>query len=232
MIKATDNNPLHEVIMRRKSVRAFLDRDVPHDVVKRILEVASRAPSGGNIQPWSIDVLTGKSLEQLSASILDARRTRAEPESEYNYYPEEWFDPFLSRRRKVGWAMYSLIGVEKGDTVGSRAHHDRNFTFFGAPVGMILSVDRRLGDGALIDVGFFLQGIALAAAAVGLGTCMQAAFAPYHQIIRDQLGLDPTMKVLCGIALGYEDKDAKINALHSEREPVSGFARFHDKVLT
>ena len=228
MTTTSGNTPIHDVMIRRKSVRAFLDRDVPRDVIERILEVAARAPSGSNTQPWSIDVLTGKSLKRLSAHILDAREAAAEPASEYQYYPEEWFDPFLSRRRKVGWALYNLIGVEKGDTVGSRAHHDRNFTFFGAPVGMILSVDRRLGDGALIDVGFFLQGIALAAGAMGLGTCVQAAFAPYHQIIRDQLGLDPIQKVLCGVALGYEDKDAKINALRTEREPVSGFSRFHD----
>lgn len=220
---------IHDTLAERGSVRAYLDKAVPPGMVRRVLASAATAPSGNNTQPWLVDVVTGEAKERLSAAILAHRASGAQaPEPDYPYYPEEWPEPYLSRRRAVGWALYDLIGIKKGDVEGSRAHHDRNFDFFGAPVGLVLSIDRRLGHGAYIDAGLFMQALAVAALAEGLGTCMQAAFAPYCEIIRRDLGLEAGRKVLCGISLGYPDPNAPINGLRTGRVEVDAFARFHE----
>ena len=126
-----------------------------------------------------------------------------------------------------GWELYGLLGIQKGDRAKSRAWQDENFRFFGGPVGLILTRDRRLGLGALLDLGMFMQGVAVAARSFGLDTCPQAAFAHYHAIIRSELRLAPEDMVMCGMALGYTDMSAPANRLHTERELVSGFATFH-----
>jgi nitroreductase len=133
----------------------------------------------------------------------------------------------LSRRRQIGWDLYHLLGIEKGDRAAARRWHDQNFTFFGAPVGMVLTIDRRLGLGALIDLGMFIEAVAIAARAFGLETCPQAAFGAYHRIIRDTLALPPEEMVICGLALGFEDRDAVPNRLRTSRVPVEGFVSFH-----
>jgi nitroreductase len=216
-----------QALTTRRSTRAFLPRGVPRDQIARLLTLAAQAPSGNNTQPWQVDVLTGAALHRLGAALLAERHARAPlPPPEYNYYPAEWPEPHLARRRANGWALYNLIGVQRGDRAGAMAHHDRNFTFFGAPVGLILSIDRRLGQGALIDAGLFLQSLTLAAQAEGLATCLQAAFTPHHKTIRSHLQLTPHL--VCGVALGHPDSDAVINRLVPPREPVEAFARFHE----
>ncbi|APX26177.1 hypothetical protein Ga0080559_TMP201 (plasmid) [Salipiger profundus] len=218
-----------EALTSRRSTRAFLDRPVPRAQITRILSLAAQAPSGNNTQPWQVNVLTGAALERLASALLAERRDGAPlPPPEYDYYPAEWPEPHLSRRRENGWALYSLIGVQRGDRAGAVAHHDRNFTFFGAPVGLILSIDRRLGQGALIDVGIFLQSLTLAARAEGLGTCLQAAFAPHHRTIRASLLMEAHQMVICGIALGHPDPESEINRLTPPREPVEVFTRFNE----
>lgn len=212
----------------RTSVRGYLDRPVPRETVERILRAAARAPSGNNSQLWRVHVLTGPARDKLGDVILAARQDSADdPAPEYDYYPESWPEPYRSRRRANGWELYGLLGIEKGDRAKSRAWHDENFRFFGAPVGLILTRDRRLGLGALIDLGMFLEGVAVAARGLGLDTCPQAAFAHYHAIIRRELRLAPEDMVICGMSLGYADMAAAANRLHTEREPVPGFAIFH-----
>jgi len=224
-----DSNLIHAALVARSSIRAYLNEPVPMTVVRRILASAATAPSGNNTQPWLIDVVTGGAKRRLSEAILDQRAgDTAEPKPEYPYYPDAWPEPYLSRRREIGWALYKLIGVKRGDVKGSREHHNRNFVFFGAPVGIILSVDRRLGHGAYIDAGLFLEALAIAAQSEGLGTCMQASFAPYAETIRRELGRDSGCKILCGVALGYPDPEAPINTLRPGRVPVETFARFHN----
>jgi nitroreductase len=215
---------IHGALAGRRSIRAYLDRAVAPETVRRVLASAATAPSGNNIQPWLVEVVTGTAKRRLTEAILAAEPS---PAADYPYYPEAWFEPYLSRRRQVGWSLYGLIGVKKGDIEGSRAHHDRNFDFFGAPAGLILSVDRRLGHGAYIDAGLFLQSLALAAVAEGLGTCIQAAFASYHDTIRDVLGLSSERKVLCGVALGYPDPHSPLYGLRPPRLNPSAFATFH-----
>ena len=214
-------------ITSRRSVRAFLPKPVSDETVKDILRVAARAPSGTNMQPWKVYVVTGERKEALSRAILDSgvRPEKIEWE-EYRYYPDQFFEPYQTRRRTVGFALYSLLEIGRRDVERMREQHDRNFTFFDAPVGLIFTIDRRLNVGSWLDHGMFLQNVMVAARGRGLHTCPQAAFAPYHRQIRPLLDLADEEIVVCGMALGYEDESKPENALRSERVPVEEFVTF------
>ena len=219
------------VIAARRSIRAFLPRPVPPDIVADILDVAARAPSGVNTQPWKVHVLTGAALASLSLAIVtefDNPESAGKHVAEFNTYPDKWMAPYVERRRKVGWDLYGLLGITKGDARRMHAQVRRNYEFFGAPVGLIFVVDRVMAQGSMLDYGMFMQNVMLAAKARGLDTCPQAAFAPYHQVIRAELQLPPEQMVMCGMALGHADHDAIENTLQTVREPASTFAVFHD----
>ncbi|MDO8931713.1 MAG: nitroreductase [Rhodocyclaceae bacterium] len=216
-------------IESRRSLRAFRQTPVERAVVERLLAVAARAPSGTNMQPWHVQVLTGGARDALVAAVCAA--FDGEPEAhqyEYDYYPEEFFEPYLGRRRKVGFDLYKLVGIAKGDAAAMRAQHRRNFEFFGAPVGLIFTIDRRLGKGSWFDYGMFVQNLMVAARARGLDTCPQAAWAQYHRVISAQLALPPEQMVVCGMALGFADHDDPANALVTERAPLADFTVFRD----
>jgi nitroreductase len=218
-------------ITSRRSIRAFLPTPVPQDVVERILEVASRAPSGTNTQPWKVYVLTGAAKQGLSAKIQASFAANPKQEGlkdEYDYYPAEWRSPYIDRRRKVGFALYNLLGIGKGDVARMQAQAARNYDFFDAPVGLIFSIDRIMGQGSWMDYGMFLQNIMVAARARGLDTCPQAAFTPYHQIIHEHVGMPANEMLVCGMSLGYANHQAIENTLVTEREPVSAFTTFLD----
>jgi nitroreductase len=222
-------NAVDAAITSRRSIRAFLDKPVERTDIERILEVAARAPSGTNTQPWKVYVLTGQARVALSDAILavhtDPARSREHSE-EYAYYPREWVSPFIDRRRKVGWDLYGLLGLSREDKAGMAAQHARNFRFFDAPVGFIFTIDRVMEQGSWLDYGMFLQNIMVAARGRGLDTCPQAAFTQYHRIIAEQLHLPPNETVVCGMALGWADPDKIENSLITEREPVTGFVQF------
>lgn len=211
----------------RRAVRAFLPDPVDEQVIRDILEVAARAPSGTNMQPWKVYVTTGAVKQKLSDAILNSgiRAEKVEWE-EYKYYPDKFFEPYLSRRRAVGYALYELLGIGRREVDRMRAQHDRNFVFFDAPVGMIFTIDRRLNMGSWIDHGMFLQSVMIAARGRGLHTCPQAAFAPYHREIRPVLGLSDDEIVTCGMALGYEDTSKPENELRTARAPLEEFVTF------
>jgi nitroreductase len=221
-------------IASRRSIRAFLPTPVPRQTVEDILAVSSRAPSGVNTQPWKVTVLTGAAKEALSRKILAAHDANAASGStgadvgEYDYYPTEWVAPYVDRRRKVGWDLYGLLGIAKGDKARMHAQHGRNYTFFDAPVGMIFSIDRILRQGSWLDYGMFLENVMIAARGRGLDTCPQAAFIGFHAIIHEHLALPASEMVVCGMALGHADESAPENRLQTEREPVARFARFLD----
>jgi nitroreductase len=220
-----------EALRTRRSVRAYLPTPVPRETIESILEVASRAPSGTNTQPWQVHVLTGQSKLALSRAIRAAHddpAERARHTEEYAYYPTEWRSPYIDRRRKVGWDLYSLLGIGRNDKERMHAQHGRNYDFFDAPVGLMFTIDRVLQQGSWLDYGMFLQSIMVAARGRGLDTCPQAAFMQYHRIISAHLGLGDDHMVVCGMSLGHADPTAVENTLHTEREPVSGFATFHD----
>jgi nitroreductase len=220
-----------EAILSRRSVRAFLPTEIPRAQIEELLTIASRAASGTNIQPWHVHVLTGERKRRLSQRILAAFNDPVEAEkhkSEFSIYPETWISPYIDRRRKVGWDLYSLLGIGKGDRERTHAQHAKNFDFFGAPVGMIFTIHRVLGYAAWIDYGMFLGNLMTAARGHGLHTCPQFAFAQFHTIINDELALGPDFKVLCGMSLGYEDTSAIENTLRSERAPVAEWTTFLD----
>lgn len=218
-------------ITSRHSVRAYLPTPVPRATIEDILRVASRAPSGTNTQPWQVHVLTGAAKDRLSAAIraaYDDSEERARHTEEYAYYPTDWVSPYIDRRRKVGWDLYTLLGIGKADKARMHAQHGRNYHFFDAPVGLIFTIDRVMRQGSWLDYGMFLQSLMVAARARGLDTCPQAAFTQWHRIIAGQLQLGPQQMVVCGMALGHADPAAVENSLVTEREPVAGFTRFHD----
>ena len=213
-------------IRSRRSVRRFLPTPVPKKMVEDLLELAARAPSGTNVQPWKVYVLAGKEKDRLSAAILDKHNTTGMDGREFDYYPTEWADPWLSRRRKIGFDLYGLLGIGKTDKERMKEQTGRNYQFFDAPVGMIFTMDRQLGRGMFIDYGMFMANLMTAARARGLDTCPQAAFADYHQTIREVLGIPENELVVCGMSLGYADPNAPENRLVTEREPVANFSDF------
>jgi nitroreductase len=217
-------------ITSRRSIRAFLPTPVPEATVREILEVAARAPSGTNTQPWLVHVLAGAARERLSAAIVAAYDDPAERAShveEYDYYPREWISPYIDRRRKVGWDLYGLLGIGKADKAAMHAQHGRNYAFFGAPVGLIFTIDRVMAQGSWLDYGMFLQNVMVAARGRGLDTCPQAAFTQFHRVIKRELALGDHEMVVCGMALGVADPDAVANRLATERASTADFAKFH-----
>jgi nitroreductase len=216
-------------IASRRSMRKFLPTPVPRATIEQILDVAARAPSGTNTQPWKVTVLTGRAKQALSQrirAIYDDPQQLAQHTEEYAYYPLRWVPPYIDRRRKVGWDLYGLLGIAKGDKARMHAQHGRNYDFFDAPVGLIFTIDRILQQGSWLDYGMFLQNVMVAARARGLDTCPQAAFTQFHRVIAEHLGLRNDEMVVCGMALGHADPDAIENTLVTERAPVAEFTRF------
>lgn len=215
-------------IRSRKSVRRFLPLNIPKDTVEAILELAARAPSGNNVQPWRVHVLTGDAKRAFSEDVIKAIEQENElHQPEYQYYPADWFEPYLGRRRAVGYDLYEKLGLAREDRPGRARQELRNYEFFDAPVGLLITLDRRFSTGSYMDLGMFIQNILLAARGRGLHTCAQAAFAWYHQIARQHVPIEDTHILACGIALGHEDIEAPENSLKTPREKTSSFTTFH-----
>ncbi len=217
-----------EAITSRRSVRAFLDRAVPRATLEEILRIAAQAPSGSNIQPWRVHVLTGAPLDRLRNAMRDGFLAGEKHEREYRYYTDPVFEPYLARQRACGWGLYGTLGIARGDRDKSRAYRATNYEFFGAPAGMVFTIDRRLELGSWLDYGMFLQSIMVAARGFGLHSCPEASIAEFPAIIRSQLGVPDSEMIICGIALGYADHQAIINSFRTVREPVAAFATFHE----
>ena len=218
-------------ITSRRSIRRFLPTPVPRETIEQILAVASRAPSGTNTQPWKVTVLTGRAKEALSErirAIYDDPQELALHTEEYAYYPTQWVPPYIDRRRKVGWDLYGLLGIAKGDKLRMHEQHGRNYAFFDAPVGLLFTIDRVMQQGSWLDYGMFVQNVMVAARARGLDTCPQAAFTQFHRVIGEFIGLGPDEMVVCGMSLGHADPNAVENTLVTERAPVTEFTRFLD----
>jgi nitroreductase len=220
-------NLVDDAIASRRSIRRFLPTPVPVETVDAILDVSARAPSGTNMQPWRGYVLAGSAKDAVITAVqavFDAEEKGHV--QEVPYYPDEFFEPYLSRRREVGWGLYGKLGIARGEAAKMRAQHRRNFQFFDAPVGMIFTIHRRLATGSWLDYGMFLENIMTAARGRGLDTCAQAAWTHYHRAIRPVLGLGEEETVVCGMALGYADPDAVENSLVTVRAPARSFMRF------
>jgi nitroreductase len=222
-------------ITSRMSVRAFTAQAVARSDIEDLLQVASRAASGTNTQPWKVYVLQGKSRDGLVEKVCAAQdAVRADPSlgaqyvEEYDYYPTQWISPYIDRRRENGWGLYGLLGIGKGDKDKMYAQHQRNFKFFDAPVGLMFTVDRAMGRGSLLDFGGFMQNIMVGARARGLDTCPQAAWNGFAKIIMPHIGAGANEMLVCGMALGYADKSDIVNTFRTPRVPVAEFTKWLD----
>jgi nitroreductase len=220
-----------DLIVGRRAVRAFLPKPVEQQTIERILDIARHAPSGSNTQPWKVYVAAGQAQRRIIDKLVtafDAPEAASKYTEEYNYYPKTWQSPYIDRRRKNGWDLYSLLGIAKGDKERMHAQFRRNVEFFGAPVSLFFTVDRIMEQGSWLDYGMFLQNVMLAARAHGLATCPQAAVNPFHRLLQDILQWPDNEMLVCGMSLGYEDRQAIESRFTTERAPVDAFARFFD----
>lgn len=226
-------NLVDSAILSRMSVRAFTRQPVVRETIEHVLEVASRAPSGTNTQPWKVYVLEGASRDTLVQKVCAAHDAlRADPSlaanysEEYDYYPEKWVSPYIDRRRENGWSLYGLLGITKADKDKMHLQHQRNYRFFDAPVGLMFTIDRVMGRGSLLDYGMFLQSLMVSARAHGLHTCPQAAWNGFSSIVLPHIGAEADEMLVCGMALGYADQDAVVNTFVTPRVPVSSFTHW------
>ncbi len=217
-------------MLSRYSNRAFLPKPVPHALLLQILQVAARAPSGTNTQPWKVYVLQGASKDALVAKVCAAHEAMtadpalaAQYTEAYDYYPEKWVSPYIDRRRECGFGLYGVLGLGKGDKAGMHAQHQRNFRFFDASVGLMFTLDKVMGRGSLVDYGMFLQNIMLAARARGLHTCPQAAWNGFAKIILPHIGAADNEMLVCGMSLGYADEGALVNTFATTRVDAQDF---------
>ncbi|MBS1170433.1 MAG: nfnB [Burkholderiaceae bacterium] len=212
-------------ISGRHSIRAFRPDAVPPELIRHILEVAACAPTGCNLQPWRVRVLTEAALERVIDAVCHAFDHEADQHlSEFQHSLAQYFEPYQARRRAMGFALYALAGIEKGDKERMRLQHRRNFEFFGAPVGLLFTVHRDLPAASLIGYGAFLQNLMVSAQGHGLATCFQTGWCDFHRVLANELGFDNDEMLLGGMALGYADSEAPVNSLRTERVPPSGFA--------
>lgn len=221
------DDAVHDAIASRKSTRAFLPTPVDLDLIDDLLRLAGTAPSGSNLQPWTVHVVSGAARDRLSAALLSAFRSGHPEAREYHYYPRAWRSPYIERRRATGWGLYGLLGIAKGDREATARQHGRNYEFFGAPVVMIFTIDRDLEYGSWLDYGMFLQSLMIAARGRGLHTCPQAALANYPDIVRDQLGIVDDKIIVCGMSIGHEDPADPVNAYRPDRVALDEFVRRH-----
>jgi len=223
-------NSVAEAIQSRMSVRAFTKEPVSKEQILKILNLSARAPSGTNTQPWKAYVLEGAKLEGLCKQVCAAYDSiAANPELEkeyqpgYDYYPSKWFSPYIDRRRENGWSLYGLLGITKGDKDKMHAQHRKNFQFFGAPVGIFFTIDKELGRGSMLDYGMFLQNFMVAAKGEGLDTCPQAAWNAFTKIILPFIGAQDHEMLVCGMALGYANKQEIVNTFRTPRVAAEEF---------
>ncbi|MDH5518531.1 MAG: nitroreductase [Gammaproteobacteria bacterium] len=217
-----------EALLQRKSTRAFLDKAVDRSLIETLLTEASHAPSGTNTQPWQVAVVSGKQKQDLQTLLEAAFRDGKKANPDYQYYPLEWQSPYKDRRRECGLQMYSTLDIKRDDKQKQTDQWAKNFRAFDAPVMLLFFLDPLMQAGSYLDYGMFLQSLMLSAEQHGLATCPQAALADYPEIVKQQLAYDNDSVLLCGMALGYEDKSALVNSYRTGREEVSQFSRFFD----
>ncbi len=217
-----------DAITHRRSTRAFLNKAVDKETIRQILDVAKWSPSGTNLQPWKVYILTGDTLKKVSAGIVDAFNDGDTGKSEYEYYPTAKVEPYHSRRFACGMALYKALEIGREDTEKRHKNWIANYQFFGAPVGLVLTLDNYLNQGSWIDAGLFLQSVMLSARGHGLETCPEFSIAEFPHVVKPLLGIPDDCTLVTGMALGYGDPDAPVNNYRTEREPVDGFTQWFD----
>lgn len=218
---------IREALRGRISTRAFLDKPVSAEIVRAVLEDARWAPSGGNLQPWKVHVVTGTAQQ----AIIDAAKAKLEAdpfgdENDFPVYPEKLWEPYRSRRFAVGEQMYDILGIPREDKAGRLGQVLKNFDFFGAPVGLFFTIDPKMNPNQWAHLGMFIYAVALAAEAHGLATCMQEAWTRLTKTVGTALDLREDEQVYCGMALGYADPDAPLNTMRTARADLEEIATF------
>lgn len=212
-------------------MHCFSNKTVSHELISQIIDTAKNCATGGNMQPWQVAIVSGKTKQKLSQRLIAIARQRIEPNPDYDYYPTEHFLPFSLRRHHAGSALYHASGIQFDDKYidweGVIELVIQNYSFFGADIGLIFYLDKRLTEGANIDLGIFMQNIMLLAEYFGLGTCPQAAMANYPDVIREELGIGEGMKIVCGMGIGYKDADAGVNRANIKKEGYKSFATWY-----
>lgn len=207
-----------DAITGRQSIRAFLsERPVDDEQIEALLTIAGRAPSGSNIQPWHVYIVRGDTKHRITEACTTRYLSGDEGEYEYHYYPREWRQPYIGRRRQTGFGLYGLLGIERQDIAAVQGYRAQNYAFFGAPVGLFFTIDRDMEQGSWLDYGMFLQSFMLAAREAGLESCAQAAFCSYYDSVMPILNAPDEQMLVCGMSLGYADPDALVNTYRTER---------------
>lgn len=217
-----------DALKQRKSTRAFLDTEVEREQLVRILHAARHAPSGTNAQPWQVAVVTGRKKQALTEAMVTAFKNDGLGEMDYQYYPLKWHEPYKKRRVACGAQLYSALQIDRRDRARRLEQWTANYRAFDAPVILFFFLDGAMQKGSFLDYGMFIQSVMLAAVAEGLATCAQAALGQYPQLVKEMLGYSQDTTLICGMALGYEDKDAPVNSYRTPREEVEVFSRFFE----
>ncbi len=217
-----------EAMRRRASTRAFLDRPVDRSTIESILDAARWAPSGVNAQPWQVAVVTGATKRRLTELLLAERSAGHGDNPDYAYYPLQWVEPYKARRLACGLALYTALKIERQDQDARIKSWNNNYSFFGAPTGLLFFLDRSLAQGSWVDIGMFIENVMLAALTFGLATCPQASLAEYPDIVRKFLDIPESRALVCGMALGYPDPSAPVNNYRTTREPAAVFTTWYE----
>jgi nitroreductase len=218
-----------EALATRKTIRAFKPDPVPREAIEQMLTLAARAPSGGNLQPWRVYALLGDARDELVRRVAERRKEHPMGEApEYHIYPLHLTEPYRTRRFRVGEQMYATMAIPREDKIARLKFFAGNWEFFGAPVGLIFTIDRQMQQGQWADLGIYMQSLMLLAREHGLHTCPQEAWAVWHSVIREYLSVPENEMIFCGMAIGYADETAPVNALETERAPLEEYVRFRD----
>jgi len=220
-----------EAIKNRIATRAFLEKSVPMETLKKIVNIARYAPSGGNLQPWKVHALMGDALEEFIQFIEEFSGGAGRMDGgEFNIYPPDLHDPYRSRRFKCGEDMYKLLGIAREDKHARLSRMSENYRFFGAPVGLFFTIDRRMGKAQWADLGMFVQSFMLVACEYGVATCAQLSWSVWYRQVSDYLQLDENEMLFCGMALGYADKTHPVNQLRTDRAELDEVLAIKTKV--
>ena len=214
---------LTEIIKNRKSIRSFVDKPVSNDTIKEMLQKSSRAPSGGNLQPWKIYIVNEKSMKDF---LEFQKNWKGKEEPPYPIYPEKLKEPYRTSRNQVGEQMYSLLDIKREDKIGRMNQMLKNFDFFGAPVGMFCFIDKQMGLPQWSDLGMFLQTFMLLAVDNNLDTCAQESWSLKQNCVKTYLDISDDSILFCGMAIGHANMDDKVNELNTPRRPIDEWATF------
>lgn len=219
---------ISQALLKRKSVRAYLKKDIEKQKIEYILNHAKHAPSGVNTQPWQVCIVSGNTKKTLDDKMVSTFLDGTKENMDYQYYPLDWYEPYTSRKKETGLLMYKTLEITREDKDKKLKQWTKNYSAFGAPVVLYFFIDKNMQKGSYLDYGMFLQSIALCSIEQGLSTCIQASLAQYPDIVKEHLNISKDKVLLCGIALGYEDEDAIVNSYRTPRVKLEEFAKFYE----